>query len=192
MAGDTNLFFNDPDDPDCAEIEIMIAEPKYRRCGIATEALQTMMAFARRTLGVTRFVAKIGYENAASLKLFLTPSLGYRIFEKHDWCEETHLELVMQGESEAAASAKVKIDTWARRVSVMRDDPGDDEVDSFTESSGRKVWGAVWFWRYLAVSSASFLSDQGALALGLCGRAPLGMYKLRPCLLYTSPSPRDA
>ena len=182
MAGDTNLFFNDPDDPDCAEIEIMIAEPRYRRCGIATEALQTMMAFARRTLGVTRFVAKIGYDNTASLKLFLSPALGYRVFEKHDWCEETHLDwLATAGDTETAASAKGKIDTWARRVSVLRDDPGDDEVDSFTSSPGsRQVWGAVWFWRRLALSSLSFLSAQDALALGLCGRAAHGMIKVRP------------
>eukprot|EP00946_MAST-07B_sp_MAST-7B-sp1_P003413 g3413.t1 len=185
MAGDTNLFFNDPEDPDCAEIEIMIAEPRYRRCGIATEALQTMMAFARRTLGVTRFVAKIGYDNAASLELFLSPRLGYRVFEKHDWCEETHLELVLADDSEMAKSAEANIELWAQRVALLRDSPSDDEEDSFTSSPGRGVFGAIWFWRRLALASSApsllspFLPARDALALGLCGRAAYGMFRVR-------------
>lgn len=45
MAGDVNLFFNDYDDPHACEIEIMIAEPKYRRQGFAKEAVQLMIAY---------------------------------------------------------------------------------------------------------------------------------------------------
>ena len=45
MAGDVNLFFNDHDDPHACEVEIMIAEEKYRRHGFAEEAVQLMMAY---------------------------------------------------------------------------------------------------------------------------------------------------
>ncbi len=55
MSGDVNLYFNDPDDRAVAEIEVMVAEPRSRRKGIAREALQLMMAFAVARLGVTRF-----------------------------------------------------------------------------------------------------------------------------------------
>lgn len=46
MAGDCNLFWNDHDDENTAEIEIMIAEERSRRKGIATEALTLFMAYA--------------------------------------------------------------------------------------------------------------------------------------------------
>jgi RimJ/RimL family protein N-acetyltransferase len=46
MAGDVNLYWNDHDDPNTAEIEIMVAEVKTRRKGIAREALTLLMAYA--------------------------------------------------------------------------------------------------------------------------------------------------
>ena len=45
MAGDINLFFNDYDDPQACELDIMIAEKKYRRKGFAEEAVQLLMAY---------------------------------------------------------------------------------------------------------------------------------------------------
>lgn len=45
MAGDVNLFFNDYEDAFNCEMEIMIAEPKYRRKGFAEEAVELMMAY---------------------------------------------------------------------------------------------------------------------------------------------------
>lgn len=45
MAGDVNLFFNDYDDPHACEMEIMIAEEKYRRKGFAEEAVKLIMAY---------------------------------------------------------------------------------------------------------------------------------------------------
>lgn len=48
MIGDVNLFFNDPDnDKSFAEIEIMIAEEKFRRCGYGIEAIKIMMAYGK-------------------------------------------------------------------------------------------------------------------------------------------------
>ncbi|EIW84121.1 hypothetical protein CONPUDRAFT_151165 [Coniophora puteana RWD-64-598 SS2] len=57
MIGDVNLFLKgDVDDPESdfeAEAEIMIAEPTYRRQGLALEALQLMLSFAT----TSRFIA---------------------------------------------------------------------------------------------------------------------------------------
>ncbi|KAG7396526.1 N-acetyltransferase 9 [Phytophthora boehmeriae] len=75
MAGDVNLFFNDYDDPLACEIEVMIAEEKYRRKGFAEEAVKLMMAYATSKLNVTRFFCKINDSNDASLQLF--NKLGY-------------------------------------------------------------------------------------------------------------------
>lgn len=49
MAGDVNLFFNDYDDAFNCEMEIMIAEPKYRRKRFAKEAVELMMAYGMAT-----------------------------------------------------------------------------------------------------------------------------------------------
>ncbi|KAJ7376416.1 N-acetyltransferase 9 [Desmophyllum pertusum] len=69
MAGDVNLFVDDSQ-RDVAEIEIMIAEPSCRRCGLGREALLTMMNYGITSLGVQKYVAKIGCGNEPSLTLF--------------------------------------------------------------------------------------------------------------------------
>ena len=71
MAGDINLFLNDYDDDKNAEIDIMIAEEKYRRGGLAKETLYLMMNYGIKTLGIHRFYAKINEVNEPSIKLFL-------------------------------------------------------------------------------------------------------------------------
>ena len=70
MAGDVNLFFNDIDDPKVCEIEVMIAEEKYRRQGRAQEALLMIMAYALQMLEVRRFYCKINEVNTGSIALF--------------------------------------------------------------------------------------------------------------------------
>ncbi|GAX82981.1 hypothetical protein CEUSTIGMA_g10408.t1 [Chlamydomonas eustigma] len=75
MAGDVNLFFNDPDERATAEIEVMVAEEQSRRKGISKRALQLFMAYAHTQLGVTLFRAKILESNSPSISLF--SSLGY-------------------------------------------------------------------------------------------------------------------
>uniref|UniRef100_I1LXV9 N-acetyltransferase domain-containing protein n=1 Tax=Glycine max TaxID=3847 RepID=I1LXV9_SOYBN len=70
MVGDVNIFMNDLDDPHVAEIEIMIAEPKSRRKGLAKESVLMMMTFAIEKLGINIFRVKIGESNGASLDLF--------------------------------------------------------------------------------------------------------------------------
>lgn len=59
MAGDVNLFWNDHDEPHTTEIEVMVAEQRSRRKGIAREALQLLMAYAAQQL-VSRGVGGVG------------------------------------------------------------------------------------------------------------------------------------
>ncbi|XP_048138771.1 N-acetyltransferase 9-like protein isoform X2 [Rhodamnia argentea] len=70
MVGDVNIYMNDLDDPQMAEIEIMIAEPKSRGKGLGKESVLMMMAFAIKNFGIHTFRAKIGESNRASLHLF--------------------------------------------------------------------------------------------------------------------------
>lgn len=76
MVGDVNLFWNDHDDPNCAEIEIMVAHKSSQRKGLATEALTLFMNYAVRHLSVSRFRAKILETNSASQQLF--SKLGFK------------------------------------------------------------------------------------------------------------------
>ncbi|KAL7185910.1 hypothetical protein ACSBR2_027796 [Camellia fascicularis] len=70
MVGDVNIYMNDLDDSQMAEIEIMIAEPKSRGKGLGKESVLMMMAFAVENLAIRIFRAKIGESNESSLILF--------------------------------------------------------------------------------------------------------------------------
>ena len=98
MVGDVNLFFHpwlraegDPNHA-VAEVEVMIAAASARRRGLATEALRLLMAYAAVELETRVFVAKIGYANNASQRLF-TERLGYRETSRDDGFEEVELTL---------------------------------------------------------------------------------------------------
>lgn len=81
MAGDVNIFLNDYDDKYNAEIEIMIAEPRYRRCGVATEALKLMMHYGATQLKIRRFFAKINRKNIGSIALFKRFGVNLRVMK---------------------------------------------------------------------------------------------------------------
>lgn len=92
MVGDVNIFFNDPDnDSTFGEIEVMIAEPDYRRTGRGKEALDIIMGYgniyqqsrvysqmatniywftALEVVGIKTFQAKISLKNDPSINLF--------------------------------------------------------------------------------------------------------------------------
>jgi RimJ/RimL family protein N-acetyltransferase len=76
MVGDVNLFWNDHDDPNCAEIEIMVARKSSQRKGLASEALSLFMAYAAQHLSVSCFRAKILETNIPSQQLFC--KLGFK------------------------------------------------------------------------------------------------------------------
>ncbi|EGZ17551.1 hypothetical protein PHYSODRAFT_560159 [Phytophthora sojae] len=106
MAGDVNLFFNDYDDPHACEMEIMIAEDKYRRKGFAEEAVKLMMAYATSQLKVTRFFCKIIETNSASLKLF--EKLGYIKYAYVAAFKQVELELVTKDKHAELVDAVLK------------------------------------------------------------------------------------
>ena len=115
MAGDTNIFLNDPDHPDHAEIEIMVAEPGSRGKGLAHEALQLFMAYAASRLGIRMFTAKVGEANAASLALFA--KLGFVEVKRVPVFQEVHLQLAVEGrvlERLQAAGAALKCREYQR------------------------------------------------------------------------------
>ncbi|BEJ18099.1 hypothetical protein CspHIS471_0703760 [Cutaneotrichosporon sp. HIS471] len=76
MVGDVNLF--KPEGSDDAECEIMIAEPEFRRKGIAVEALSLFITYAVHHLPLSprHFIARIGTANHASISLFERLSFG--------------------------------------------------------------------------------------------------------------------
>ncbi|XP_050247841.1 uncharacterized protein LOC126695216 isoform X1 [Quercus robur] len=91
MVGDVNLYMNNFDDPNIAEIEIMIAEPKSRGKGLGKESVLLIMAFAVESLGIHIFRAKIGESNGASLTLFR--KLGFEEASYSEIFKEVTLEL---------------------------------------------------------------------------------------------------
>ncbi|EDV27866.1 uncharacterized protein TRIADDRAFT_20514 [Trichoplax adhaerens] len=90
MIGDVNLFFNNPNDPHTAEIEIMIAKSEYRRKGFGSEALQAMMIYGITQLNTEKFVAKIGMDNTPSICLF--NKLGFQQIDVSKVFEEVTLQ----------------------------------------------------------------------------------------------------
>ncbi|XP_032640982.1 alpha/beta-tubulin-N-acetyltransferase 9 isoform X2 [Chelonoidis abingdonii] len=70
MVGDVNLFLTDMEDPTVGEIEVMIAEPSCRGRGFGKETTLIMMFYGVTKLGITKFEAKVGQENEASISMF--------------------------------------------------------------------------------------------------------------------------
>ena len=116
MAGDVNVFFNqvyDDDGGDDAapltygEMEVMIAEPRFRRKGLADEALRMLLYYITTPpapapdatpaeaqvlpLPATRLMVRIGSANDASLALF--QRLGFAKFKENAVFQETELRV---------------------------------------------------------------------------------------------------
>jgi len=91
MAGDCNLFLNDFEDNFVAEIEVMIAEEKCRRKGLARESLALLMNYAIDELKINCFIAKISVDNVASRNLF--ESLGFQLTSEANIFQEISMSL---------------------------------------------------------------------------------------------------
>jgi len=90
MIGDTNLFFNDPENRHTAEVEIMIAEHRNRGRGAGKEALSLMLRYGVEELNVREYTAKIGITNTTSLKLF--SSIGFAEVSRSEVFHEVTLK----------------------------------------------------------------------------------------------------
>lgn len=86
MLGDLNVFLTAPA---TGELNIMIAEPSYRRKGLAREALLFILDFTKQ-LGLERLEAKIQTDNEASINLF--ESLGFKVYAVEPAFNEIHYE----------------------------------------------------------------------------------------------------
>nr|KAJ0204049.1 hypothetical protein LSAT_V11C500273040 [Lactuca sativa] len=92
MVGDVNIYMNDLEDSNLAEIEIMIAEPKRSRGkGLGMESVLMMTVFAIENHKINTFRAKIGDSNEASLNMFR--KLGFKEVSHSLIFKEVTLEL---------------------------------------------------------------------------------------------------
>ena len=89
MIGDCNIFVPHDVEDQGVEVEVMIAEPSFRRKGLAREAVALLMCYAMETLPHRRFVAKILEDNAASRALF-EGALGFHVFKEVKVFNEIH------------------------------------------------------------------------------------------------------
>lgn len=89
MIGDVNLFFNNIDNKNEAELEVMIAERSHRGQGLGKEAVVVMMFYGYLCLNVSVFSVKIGFSNVASINLFT--KLGFKEVSKSDVFQEVTL-----------------------------------------------------------------------------------------------------
>ncbi|KAK1414416.1 hypothetical protein QVD17_30160 [Tagetes erecta] len=96
MVGDVNIYMNDLDDSQLAEIEIMIAEPKSRGKGLGMESVLMMLVFAIENDKINTFRAKIGDSNVASLNMF--HKLGFKDVSHSEIFKEVTLELPVTAE----------------------------------------------------------------------------------------------
>lgn len=96
MAGDVNAFFSYENDTKniISELEIMIAEEKYRRMGLASESLDIFMNWIHfHVPNISKFIAKIHNNNESSLNLF-QQKLKFIPFDYIEIFNEVHLELL--------------------------------------------------------------------------------------------------
>ncbi|XP_076169872.1 N-acetyltransferase 9-like protein isoform X2 [Ptiloglossa arizonensis] len=96
MIGDTNLFFNEVDQPHSAETEIMIANVAYRGKKRGWEALILMLLYGINTLNVSRYTAKIKFDNEKSIKMF--ENLRFRKVEESQIFQEYTFEKIVNQE----------------------------------------------------------------------------------------------
>ncbi len=102
MCGDVNAFLTMEEEEEeekngtstkqvvVAEMEVMIAEIKSRRKGIAQEAVILLMNYIQRELNVQKFQVKISKENESSLKLF-KEKIGFEYYKYNECFGEYHL-----------------------------------------------------------------------------------------------------
>jgi len=93
MIGDVNLFVlpSEEDGGDAAELEVMLAEKGARGAGRGRQAAAAMLRYGAEVLQLTRFQAKIGYDNAASRHLF-SQHLGFSESSRSDVFREVTME----------------------------------------------------------------------------------------------------
>jgi RimJ/RimL family protein N-acetyltransferase len=94
MIGDCNIFVPVNVDDEGVEVEVMVAEERFRGHGLASEALLLLMSYVMEKFPFRRFVAKILRDNAASRRLFEGGHLGFEAFKVVEVFNEVHYHRV--------------------------------------------------------------------------------------------------
>ncbi|CAG9573926.1 Acetyltransferase_(GNAT)_domain/Acetyltransferase_(GNAT)_family_-_putative [Leishmania major strain Friedlin] len=84
------------------EVEVMVADPAFRRRGLAEAAVRMIMQYAVAVCGGTRFVAKILATNTGSIALF-TERLKFAPFKEVKVFNEVHFARSLRTEKERRA-----------------------------------------------------------------------------------------
>eukprot|EP01126_Amoeba_proteus_P056605 TRINITY_DN7130_c0_g2_i1.p1 TRINITY_DN7130_c0_g2~~TRINITY_DN7130_c0_g2_i1.p1 ORF type:complete len:168 (-),score=38.16 TRINITY_DN7130_c0_g2_i1:42-545(-) len=95
MAGDIN-FFLCSDDRNVAEISVMIVAKESLRKGLAFEAIKLAVYWAFKELKLNKIIAKIGYSNVPSQKLF--SKLHFVEVNRSDFFSEITYSLVVDSQ----------------------------------------------------------------------------------------------
>ncbi|CDW82055.1 n-acetyltransferase 9 [Stylonychia lemnae] len=89
LAGDINLFLQrNNEDLTQGELNVMIAEQKCQRKGLAQEAIKMIMQYGVKYHGQRSFIAKISNTNTSSIELF--KKLGFHLEKEIEAFEEVH------------------------------------------------------------------------------------------------------
>lgn len=98
MIGDINLLFLFS--PEIAEINMMVAEHKFRRSGYGSEMLQLMLCFAAENLSMKKFSAKISNSNQPSMLFF--QKHNFQLESVSEVFQETNFELLVSDVSQCS------------------------------------------------------------------------------------------
>lgn len=114
-VGTVDLFIYDETDSSRSrygEVIIMIAERRWRRRGVAREAVAMAVKFGIVAVGLDRIVAKIMDTNQASIAFFT--SMGFQTYEHDDDFDMTHMHLLARDAVDAfpdgAYSCRLSLD----------------------------------------------------------------------------------
>ncbi|CAD7943030.1 unnamed protein product [Amoebophrya sp. A120] len=89
-CGDVNLFWDAEEQ--IAELNVMIAHEKFRKKGVARQAVRLLMSYAHHALHVNHFRAKILEDNAASIRFF-EDKLGFVLHSRKPVFNEVWYDL---------------------------------------------------------------------------------------------------
>uniref|UniRef100_A0A183BTQ0 N-acetyltransferase domain-containing protein n=1 Tax=Globodera pallida TaxID=36090 RepID=A0A183BTQ0_GLOPA len=97
----------------CFELSVMLAEPGFRRRGIALEACKLMIAYILQRIGESIFIAKIGAGNQPSLALFRN-RLSFSDCAFSEVFESITLRLDFQQAKELLKNVQLRIESYTQ------------------------------------------------------------------------------
>jgi len=140
-VGDVNVFVHVEDARRTGELEVMIAERSARGKGLAFEAVCALMLYAARVLRLDSFVAKVGFDNTASLALFA------KLAFEHESSSQEFREQTLRATARSLDVA---------RAELGRDEPREEEDVDAEVDELRKKGNAAFSRNDLAAAIAAY------------------------------------